>query len=67
MAELINNGYDGGISIEPHMARVFHDASAGKKSENESENIYTEYGQRIMAMLERLGGKLEQGKRILNR
>ncbi len=36
---LAESGYDGGISIEPHMARVFHDASAGEASAEESYAI----------------------------
>ena len=46
MKDLKESGYDGGISIEPHMAAVFHDADAGG-NENGVE-IYLEYGRRLM-------------------
>ncbi len=47
--DLLASGYDGGISIEPHLATVFHadDAFDSVKC----EETYTEYGQRIMNML----------------
>lgn len=46
MKDLKESGYDGGISIEPHMAAVFHDADAGG-NEN-GVDIYLEYGRRLM-------------------
>ena len=46
MKDLKESGYDGGISIEPHMAAVFHDADAGG-NENGVE-IYLEYGRKLM-------------------
>ena len=44
--DLAKSGYDGGISIEPHMAAVFHEAG----SESEADvmfNTYVEYGRRM--------------------
>jgi len=55
LQDLKDTGYDGGISIEPHMAAVFHDPDAGRKSEDESYAIYTEYGRRVMSLLENIG------------
>jgi sugar phosphate isomerase/epimerase len=55
LQDLKDTDYDGGISIEPHMAAVFHDPDAGRKSEGESYAIYLEYGRRIMAMLADMG------------
>lgn len=52
---LVAGGYDGGISIEPHMASVFHDPDAGQASAEESYDIYVEYGRRLQAMLADLG------------
>ncbi len=52
---LIEDGYDGGISIEPHMASVFHDPDAARASEEESIKIYAEYGQRLMGLLKDAG------------
>lgn len=48
---LIADGYQGGLSIEPHMASVFHNPDAGAASEEESIAIYDTYGRRLMALL----------------
>jgi sugar phosphate isomerase/epimerase len=55
LQDLKETGYDGGISIEPHMAAVFHDPDAGRKTADESYAIYLEYGRRVMALLDRMG------------
>jgi len=39
-------GYDGGISIEPHMVVVFHDAGA-KANDDAMRQNYVEYGRRL--------------------
>lgn len=54
LAELKRRNYNGGISIEPHLAAVFHDADAGKKSDEESIALYLEYGQKLMTLLKKL-------------
>lgn len=46
--DLIERNYAGGISIEPHMGAVFHDPSSGRSLN--AEQIYVEYGRRMMAM-----------------
>ncbi len=51
--DLLDNGYDGGFSMEPHMAIVFHDEAAEKKEEQRHAN-YVEYGRRFMRMLKEL-------------
>ena len=56
---LVESGYDGGISIEPHMAAVFHDPDAGQASAEESYAIYVEYGRRLEALLAKAGAKVE--------
>ncbi|MBN1436946.1 MAG: sugar phosphate isomerase/epimerase [Sedimentisphaerales bacterium] len=46
MKDLLGRGYDGGISIEPHIAVVFHDDSV--KSESQLKyDTYVEYGRRM--------------------
>lgn len=52
MSDLKNRGYDGYISIEPHMAAVVHE---GKDVDNAADaaDVYVEYGKRIMAIAER--------------
>jgi sugar phosphate isomerase/epimerase len=52
--DLLKSGYDGGFSMEPHMAVVFHDASVRSADDARFEN-YVEYGQRFMKILEGLG------------
>ena len=49
--DLVAAGYDGGISIEPHLAVVFHDEAAQSAEDVKFEN-YVEYGRRMMALLE---------------
>ena len=49
--DLLDNGYDGGISMEPHMAVVFHDKNIAADASFRREN-YLEYGRRFMRLLE---------------
>ena len=49
--DLLADGYDGGISIEPHLAVVFHDAAVQSSEEVMYAN-YVEYGRRMMAILD---------------
>ena len=56
---LVESGYDGGISIEPHMAAVFHDPDAGRASDDEAAAIYIEYGRRIEKLLADAGARVE--------
>jgi sugar phosphate isomerase/epimerase len=56
MEDLIARGYDGGISIEPHLAVVFHDASKQSPDDVRYAN-YVEYGRRMMKMIESIRRK----------
>ena len=50
--DLLASGYDGGFSIEPHMASVVH---LGKESDTQvMYNTYVEYGRRLMALMENI-------------
>jgi sugar phosphate isomerase/epimerase len=49
--DLLGRGYDGGISIEPHMAVVLHDAKVQSEAAVRFEN-YVEYGRRMMKIVE---------------
>lgn len=53
LTDLLGKGYDGGISIEPHLAAVIH---TGESTDNAAElyNSYTEYGRRLMAIVQEL-------------
>ena len=44
-------GYDGGISIEPHMVVVFHDAGSKKSSDDSMAANYVEYGRRLERLI----------------
>ena len=44
-------GYAGGVSIEPHMVSVFHDAKAQATNEDAARKNFVEYGRRLEKML----------------
>jgi sugar phosphate isomerase/epimerase len=46
LADLLESGYDGGLSIEPHLAVVPHDRSVTSPQEQRYRN-YIEYGRRL--------------------
>lgn len=48
-------GYDGGISIEPHLAAVFHDADSKNKTDHDPKEIYIRYGKHLMEILRGIG------------
>ncbi len=52
--DLLDNGYDGGFSMEPHLTVVFHDPSV-KTSEEAKYSSYVEYGRRFMKLLAEVG------------
>lgn len=53
LSDALAGGYDGGISIEPHLAVVFHDANS-QASEADMFNTYVEYGRRLMSLVEEI-------------
>jgi sugar phosphate isomerase/epimerase len=52
LADALARGYDAGISIEPHMVVVFHDAATQAAGEDAMRRNYVEYGRRLAAMLQ---------------
>jgi sugar phosphate isomerase/epimerase len=50
LADLLARGYDGGISIEPHIATVFHDPGVSS-AEEKMRVSYLEYGRRAMRLV----------------
>jgi sugar phosphate isomerase/epimerase len=44
--DLLKSGYDGGVSIEPHLSVVHHDTSVVSEEEQRFNN-YVEYGRRV--------------------
>jgi sugar phosphate isomerase/epimerase len=63
MKDLVESGYDGYISIEPHVAVVFHGAGSADDLDPEAKareqyNSYIQYGRELEAMLKGLGAPL---------
>lgn len=54
MKDLLDGGYDGGISMEPHIGSVFHEKDSGSTEEAKYKS-YVEYGQRFMKLLAEIG------------
>jgi sugar phosphate isomerase/epimerase len=50
VGDLLKSGYDGGISIEPHLAVVFHDESVQSSGDVQYSN-YVEYGKRMEKLI----------------
>ena len=51
-ADLFASGYDGGFSIEPHLAAVIHAGKTVEDAAGEAYRIYVEYGRRTVRMVE---------------
>ncbi|MFA6243978.1 MAG: sugar phosphate isomerase/epimerase family protein [Candidatus Hydrogenedentales bacterium] len=56
VGDLLKRGYNGGFSIEPHLAAIIH---TGQKANNDEQlyQSYTEYGRRLMRIVEEVSGK----------
>ena len=50
LSDLLKIGYDGGISIEPHMVRVFHEKEDGQDRDRIAFENFVEYGRRLENM-----------------
>jgi sugar phosphate isomerase/epimerase len=53
LTDLLANGYDDGISIEPHLAAIIH---TGQQADSPQQlyDSYTEYGRRLMAIVKEI-------------
>ena len=51
VADLVARGYDGGFSMEPHLAAIFHDPVTGKPDPVKMHDTYVEYGRRFEKLL----------------
>jgi sugar phosphate isomerase/epimerase len=56
LRDALRRGYDGGISIEPHMVVVFHDAGTRSASDDASRVNFIQYGKRLEALIAGLRG-----------
>jgi len=52
--DALDSGYDGGISMEPHLAVVFHDEAVQSADDVKYAN-YVEYGKRFMDLIRDIG------------
>jgi sugar phosphate isomerase/epimerase len=59
LRDALAHGYDAGISIEPHMVVVFHDAASKAASEDAMRKNYVEYGTRLEEMISELKSELQ--------
>jgi sugar phosphate isomerase/epimerase len=59
--DLLAGGYDGGLSIEPHLAVVRHDQSV-VSPEEQRYNSYVEYGRRMERMVAEVREELSKGR-----
>ena len=57
--DLLRNGYDGGISIEPHLGAVFHEETEDATPEQRKLEMYVEYGRRMEAMVAAIRSRIE--------
>lgn len=63
MKDLVDTGYQGYVSIEPHVAVVFHGAGAAdnlspEEKAREQYDSYIKYGKQMRAVLEKVGARL---------
>ena len=56
--DLLTSGYDGGLSIEPHLSVVHHDSSITSPEEQRYNN-YVEYGKRMERMIKEIRQELD--------
>ncbi len=53
LSDLKSRGYQGGLSIEPHLAAVVHEGKEAS-SEQRAYTTYVEYGRRLMELVDRI-------------
>ena len=58
LKDALGRGYDAGISIEPHMVVVFHDAQSKSSNDEAMRKNYVEYGKRLEGMIEEIQSEL---------
>ena len=51
LQDALGRGYDAGISLEPHMVVVFHDAQTKANNDDAMRKNYVEYGRRLEKMI----------------
>ena len=61
VADLVARGYDGGFSMEPHLAAIFHDPVTGLPDPAKMHDTYVEDGRRTMALWDAAVAAAERG------
>lgn len=54
LTDLVKDGYDGFLSIEPHMIAVVHLGKSADADPEAAYNTYVEYGRRLMNLMDEL-------------
>jgi sugar phosphate isomerase/epimerase len=60
--DLLQSGYDGGFSMEPHVATVFHAQDQSQSLESVKYSSYIEYGRRFEKLYNELADELADRK-----
>ncbi|MBM4148570.1 MAG: sugar phosphate isomerase/epimerase [Lentisphaerae bacterium] len=60
LKDMLSRGYGGSVSIEPHMAVVFHESSPGGEA-GARRDSYIEYGRRTEAMIRGIVDEIARG------
>jgi sugar phosphate isomerase/epimerase len=60
LKDAIARGYDAGLSLEPHMVVVFHDAQSKSSNEDAMRKNFVEYGRRLEKMLAEIKDELKK-------
>ena len=63
LKDALGRGYAAGISIEPHMVVVFHDAPSKPNDDHATRKNFVEYGQRLERMLGEIQAELARPSR----
>jgi len=58
LKDALASGYEGGISIEPHLAVVFHDDSV-QASDQEIYDSFVNYGRKLMALIDQIQAEIK--------
>jgi sugar phosphate isomerase/epimerase len=56
VGDLLATGYDGGFSIEPHLAAIIHTGASTTDGDRLYQS-YTDYGRRLMALMDEVKPK----------
>jgi sugar phosphate isomerase/epimerase len=63
LTDAFARGYDAGISIEPHMVVVFHDAQSKAGNEEAMSKNYVEYGRVLETMIDEIKNELKSSQK----